>query len=251
MLNLPKIIGHRGVKGIVPENTTLSIEKAIEFNIQWIEVDVKISRDKKPFLLHDDVLDRTTSGKGSPANLDYNKIRDLDAGSWFDKSFANLYPPTLEEVLHLCSDKNIGINIELKPNNYFEKQTVLSVYELFKKINYKKEYFFSSFDLYSCKLIKKLMPTSNVGILIDDISTINNFHKIIEICKNNNFFSCGLNKKIISDEVIFLCKKNNILVSVYSDYNINLNESYNLWNKGISSIFIDDPKEYKEILKKL
>ena len=61
-LNLPKIIGHRGVKDLAPENTLYSIHKAVLFNLKWIEVDVKISKDRIPFLLHDDVLDRTIKG---------------------------------------------------------------------------------------------------------------------------------------------------------------------------------------------
>ena len=45
-LNLPKIIGHRGIKALVPENTILSINEAIKHNLKWIEVDVKVSKDK-------------------------------------------------------------------------------------------------------------------------------------------------------------------------------------------------------------
>ena len=98
MLNIPKIIGHRGVKDIAPENTILSINRAIEHNLRWIEIDVKTSKDNIPFLLHDDLLDRTTSGKGYPFNYPYIEICKLDAGSWFNKKFCNVYPPTLEEV---------------------------------------------------------------------------------------------------------------------------------------------------------
>ena len=53
-INLPKLIGHRGVKDLAPENTLQSINQAIQLNIKWIEVDVKISKDHIPFLLHDD-----------------------------------------------------------------------------------------------------------------------------------------------------------------------------------------------------
>ena len=47
--NLPKIIGHRGVKALAPENTTHSINKAIEYNLKWIEIDVKVSKDNSAF----------------------------------------------------------------------------------------------------------------------------------------------------------------------------------------------------------
>ena len=102
-INLPKLIGHRGVRGLAPENTLQSIN-----HFKWIEVDVKISKDNIPFLLHDNNLERTTSGKGSPLNYRYNELYKLDAGSWFDRKYKNLYPPTLEEVLNLCSQKKMN-----------------------------------------------------------------------------------------------------------------------------------------------
>ena len=64
MINLPKLIGHRGVKNLLPENTIDSIKLASELGLKWVEFDVKISRDSVPILLHDDHLDRTTNGKG-------------------------------------------------------------------------------------------------------------------------------------------------------------------------------------------
>ena len=122
--NLPKLIGHRGIKDICPENTLQSIYQAVKFNLKWIEIDVKISKDYIPFLLHDDDLERTTSGTGNPYNLEYREILHLDAGSWFGREHKDIHPPTLKEVLDYCSYKKIGVNIELKPNTGFEKANV-------------------------------------------------------------------------------------------------------------------------------
>ena len=80
-IKLPKFIGHRGVKDLIPENTIQSVNKAIDLNLKWVEVDVKVSKDLVPFLLHDDNLDRTTSGSGIPINYRYNELNKLDAGS--------------------------------------------------------------------------------------------------------------------------------------------------------------------------
>jgi glycerophosphoryl diester phosphodiesterase len=73
-LNLPKLIGHRGIKDLAPENTLRSIYEAFKKNLKWVEIDVKISKDKIPFLLHDDTLERTTSGSGIPLNYKYSDI---------------------------------------------------------------------------------------------------------------------------------------------------------------------------------
>ena len=135
-LIIPKVIGHRGVKDLSPENTINSIKKAIELGLNWVEVDVKITKDNIPILLHDDDLDRTTNGSGIVSSCEYSEIRKLDAGKFFYHFDTDIYVPTLEEVLNLCAKKNCGINIELKPNKDFEKQNVMEVFKITKKFEY-------------------------------------------------------------------------------------------------------------------
>ena len=67
--NLNNIIGHRGVKDLAPENTLDSILNAFDLGLNWVEIDVKVSKDNIPFLLHDDTLSRTTNGKGLALSL--------------------------------------------------------------------------------------------------------------------------------------------------------------------------------------
>ena len=80
---LPKIIGHRGVKDLAPENSIESISKAFELGLNCVEIDVKISKDNIPLLIHDDTLDRTTSGSGLVCEHTFNEITHLDAGYFF------------------------------------------------------------------------------------------------------------------------------------------------------------------------
>ena len=248
-INLPKLIGHRGARGLAPENTLQSVNKAIALNIKWVEIDVKISKDHVPFLLHDSSLERTTSGNGSPLNYKYSELYKLDAGSWFDKKHKNLYPPTLKEILDLCSQKKIGVNIELKPNKGSEEANAVAIAELIMKHKFDCQYFLSSFDWFSAIKIRELLPESYVGILINRFDQKNNFTKMLSKCNEHNFFSCGFNITIISDEIIKVCKNYGILVTVYSSQNIEKNEAEELWNLGVDSIFIDNPTSYKNILE--
>ena len=202
IINLPKIIGHRGLKDLAPENTIFSLEESVRFNLKWVEVDVKISKDNVPFLLHDDLLDRTTTGKGLPYKYSYKEIFDLDAGSWFDKKLSTIYPPTLEEVLNLCNINKIGINIELKPNKGLEIRNVKEILKITKKFYKYVPLYFSSFDLESCISIKKIIPNSKCGILIEDFKT-NNLEKILDLNNKYNFFSWGLDIEIINKELIY------------------------------------------------
>ena len=240
-INLPKIIGHRGVKDLAPENTIFSIKEAIKHKLEWIEIDVKISKDNIPFLLHDDLLDRTTSGIGYPYQYNYKEIKNLDAGTWFDPKFCNLHPPTLKEVLDICANKKIGVNIELKPNKGKEIENIEAINYLFKNNNFYCQYFFSSFDFFSIKMMRKFMPNEFLGFLIDDLKNFKDFISILDKCLNLKCFCIGFNIKLINKKIIKICKDNELKITVYSEKNIKLNEAQKLWHLGIDSIFIDNP----------
>ena len=61
---MTKLLGHRGFSGNYPENTMLAFQKAIEAGADGVELDVQFSKDGKLVVIHDETLDRTTTGKG-------------------------------------------------------------------------------------------------------------------------------------------------------------------------------------------
>ena len=93
-------IGHRGAKGYEPENTLISFQKAIDLNVDGIELDVHLSSDGEIMVIHDETIDRTTNGKGFVKPLYCIGIKKIEI-------------PTLTEVLDLINQKCF-INIELK-----------------------------------------------------------------------------------------------------------------------------------------
>lgn len=111
------IIGHRGYPANYPENTLAAFEAAIEAGAIMIELDVMLSRDRKVVVIHDAALDRTTNGKGAVADLTLAELKQLDAGSWFNKQFADQKIPELSEVLDLVNSR-VYVNIEIKSNAY-------------------------------------------------------------------------------------------------------------------------------------
>ena len=149
MLNPPKLIGHRGVKNLSPENTLNSIELAYKIGLKWVEIDVKVSKDLIPILLHDDTLDRTTNGNGLVIDFTYNELKNLDAGSFFYNHPTKIYIPTLENTLLLCKENNLGLNIELKPNLGFEKKNIEAIANLLRRLSFTNQYFFRNFFIHS------------------------------------------------------------------------------------------------------
>ena len=238
-LKLPKLIGHRGVKDLCPENTLVSISRAFEIGLNFVEVDVKISKDRVPILLHDDTLDRTTNGSGFAIDYDYENIKKLDAGKFFYKENTNIFVPKLEDILSLCTNYNGNLNIELKPNKKFEKENVYQIYKIIKNIN-QIDIFFSSFDMISILEISKLYPQSIRSFLLDDFKEYN-IDDLISISINHDLKICGLNIDLVTADIIKKIKESNMAITVYSDKNINLSSANDIFSIGVDSIFVDNP----------
>ncbi|WP_299442111.1 glycerophosphoryl diester phosphodiesterase [uncultured Rhodospira sp.] len=111
-----RVIAHRGASASAPENTLAAFRRAHELGARWVEFDVRLTADDRPVVFHDDRLERTTDGSGALADTPLAALGELDAGEWFDPAFAGELVPTLEEVLDLLAEMDMGANIELKPD---------------------------------------------------------------------------------------------------------------------------------------
>ena len=94
-----EVVVHRGANDLAPENTVASADSALAHGAKWIEVDVRTSKDGVMYNLHDDILDRTTDGKGFIYDHNAAEIDLLDAGSWYDEKFRGLHVPTIAQML--------------------------------------------------------------------------------------------------------------------------------------------------------
>lgn len=102
----PLIIGHRGAMGHVTENTTASVEKALEIGVDMIEIDVFRIRSGEIIVFHDDRVDRLTDGSGPVEAFDFEGLfaLNLEGGHKI---------PTLEQILQVMQHR-VPLNIELK-----------------------------------------------------------------------------------------------------------------------------------------
>jgi glycerophosphoryl diester phosphodiesterase len=99
------VIAHRAGRNGTPENTLSAIRNAIQLGVDYVELDIRATRDGQLVIMHDGTVDRTTNGKGAVKELDLDAVRALDAGSKYDQRFAGEKVPTFEEVLTLCHNK--------------------------------------------------------------------------------------------------------------------------------------------------
>lgn len=90
------ILGHRGSKGTAPENTLISFKKALLTGCDGLELDVHLSKDGIPVVIHDETVDRTTNAKGLVSSFTLKELKQMDAGKWFNRTFQGEKIPTLE-----------------------------------------------------------------------------------------------------------------------------------------------------------
>lgn len=187
-LKLPTIIGHRGARAYAPENTLESIHTAADMGCKWVELDVKLTKDSVPIIMHDDDLDRTTNGHGPVANITYADLCDLEAGSWFSESFSGIKIPTLEEAIEVILERDLGVNLEIKPCPNREVETSEAMLDILSQIwDDRDRLLISSFSYISLETSMDMANDWYRGLLLEsepnpkwaeladylDVSTIN------------------------------------------------------------------------------
>jgi glycerophosphoryl diester phosphodiesterase len=101
----PLLIAHRGASADAPENTIAAFELALEQGADGLELDVHLSADGHPVVIHDFTLERTTDGAGPVSALSVRELKRLDAGGWRDRYFQGQRVQTLQEVLERFRDR--------------------------------------------------------------------------------------------------------------------------------------------------
>jgi glycerophosphoryl diester phosphodiesterase len=154
------IVAHRGSSGTAPENTLSSIQHAIAAGALMVEVDVQITSDHKAVLMHDQVLGRTTNGKGFVRSHSLEDLQTLDAGTWFDMKFSGEHIPLLSDALQLLRAHNTCVNIEIKPPGKEDDgiERLLVIIENVLALDMQDVTLFSSFHHKSLHYIKQHYP---------------------------------------------------------------------------------------------
>jgi len=155
----PLVIAHRGASGLAPENTLAAFELGIALGADGVELDVHLSADGCPVVIHDARVDRTTDGTGAVSRFTVDQLQSLDAGGWFerhlirrprlraiatrvsaetgdpDRAFRREVVPTLESVLSLLKASRLErIYIELKGNSASRQALLEAVVALVRSL---------------------------------------------------------------------------------------------------------------------
>jgi glycerophosphoryl diester phosphodiesterase len=163
----PLKIGHRGAAGYCPENTFASFKKALDLGVDYLEIDVQMTKDGELVVIHDTTVNRTTNGKGKVKDFTLIEIQNLDAGSWFNCTFAGEKIPSLSEFLDEFAGK-VGILLELKKPSLYPQIVEKTAEELIRRklTTEKNQIIVQSFDRDSLKRFHELLPSIPIGVLV-------------------------------------------------------------------------------------
>ena len=109
-----RVVGHRGAAARAPENTIASLARGMRDGADEVEFDVQRTKDGQLVCLHDETLDRTTSGRGPLRDRTLSEVRELDAGSHFAPEFSGERLPSLADVCAWATAAGADLSVELK-----------------------------------------------------------------------------------------------------------------------------------------
>lgn len=158
------VFGHRGAMAYAPMNTIAAFELAKLQGADGIELDVQLSSDGYPVVLHDATVDGTTDGTGKVSEMTLAELKALDAGGWFSSQFSGERIPVLDDVFEALAN-DILINVEVK----LAAATLNGIEEVISRCIQRHQFtdrvIISSFNPRVLQRLGKLLPEALIGVL--------------------------------------------------------------------------------------
>ncbi len=234
-----EVQGHRGASAVAPENTLAAFRAAAEQGATWVELDVALLADGTLVVIHDDTIDRTTSGQGSLGDLTWPDLAGMDAGSWFDPRYAGERLSTLEQVIALLGELGLSANVEIKQHAHHRSldQLIDAVRAAIAKRRPQTEIMISSFDPECLKAMARLEPELEMAMLWVE-PPLDWEARLAAIPAT----TIHLNYKALSIGFLEQARDRNIKVRAWTSNDPA--ELYSFWRAGLTGVITDDPKVY-------
>ncbi|MBI3952284.1 MAG: hypothetical protein HY314_17680 [Acidobacteria bacterium] len=219
----PLIIAHRGASGTVPENTLAAVERARTLGADGIEVDVQLTRDLIPVIIHDHTVDRTTDGSGYVSDFSLGEIRRLDAGSWFNQkhprraseAFVGLKLPTLEVVIDLTAETKRRLYLDVKYSEW-PAELAWAVYGVVDRKGCWDRVRFTSSDHFSLGIMKQVKPRGRTAPLFDWRWATKGTKDILDVARRWQADELSLHYTVCTSKLVRTAHEQGLEVVVWS-----------------------------------
>jgi glycerophosphoryl diester phosphodiesterase len=238
---MTQIFAHRGYSALFAENTMNAFIAAEKANADGLELDVQLTKDGEVVVIHDEKIDRTTTGSGFVKNFTFNEIRQFNANK---KGVKKEPIPSLIEVLEWMQSNRLVCNIELKNNLLPYEGIEEKVIRLVRKYNLMDRIIISSFNHYSIVLCYRTAP---------EIETAPLFNERIYMpwIYAKSIRAKGIHPKLasVSDDIIKGAMENGIAVRPYT---VNKEADINrLLKINCTALITDDPVKALKMKKQM
>lgn len=179
---MTKIFAHRGASGYAPENTLEAFALAMKQGADGIELDVQLTRDGEVVVIHDETIDRVSTGKGAVRDFTLAELRKFSFHNHMEE-YKGVKIPTLKEVLELVKPGNMEVNIELKTGIYWYPGLEEKTAEIVRETGMEKRVIYSSFNHYSIQKILECQGDAQTAYLYSDvIINVDKYAKETGVC---------------------------------------------------------------------
>lgn len=234
-----EVQAHRGASAIAPENTIAAFRAAAEQGARWVELDVALLADGTLVVIHDDSVDRTTSGTGNLGTLTRADLDRLDAGSWFHAQFAGERLPTLEETVAVLGELGLGANVEIKQHEHHKSldQLVRAVQKAISQRAPEMQIMISSFDPEALAAMHAMEPDLEMAMLWSELPP--DWEARLAAIPATTIH---LNYKALSVGFLERARAHGIKVRAWTSNDPV--ELMSFWRAGLTGVITDNPKVY-------
>lgn len=233
LLKRGNLVGaHRGSRSVAPENTLRSMRESIGKS-DFIEIDVQLSSDEVTVIMHDDTLNRTSSGNGRVCDFTLDELEKFDYGSWFDGVYEPLL--TLGIALEFIKQQHIFLNIEIKDihNDFSDEKVVSIVLKEIQKYGVQDLVIISSFRASYLSTCREMMPNIPTAFLVE----YKHPNNLLEYLQELHVDAYNMSDELVEKEQIEMLKDAGYFTNVYTVNDVKRREK--LFAMGVVGVFTD------------
>jgi len=233
-MDRPFLWAHRGASSIAPENTMSAFAAAVECGADGLELDIHLSSDGVPVIIHDETLERTSNGHGLVRDKSWQQLQTYDVGSWYAEAFTGESIPALEEILNVFGGL-VRLNLEIK-----EFGAGLAVLELLKRYP-DADCVVSSFDYLLLERLRSAEKRLRLAVLFASGS----WRHAVSLARTLQATAFHPEAKQVVRPMITACRQAQLPVYVWTvDSPV---YARSLFRAGVAGVFTNDPLALRKI----
>ena len=203
-----KMIAHRGVSGLEPENTGAAFLAAGTRSYYGIETDVHCTKDGRFIVIHDDTTQRTTGKRGTVEKMTFDELRALPVKALNGVLRHDLRLPSLEEYIRTCKAHSKQSILELK--NHMLPHQIQTLVDIIRAEGWLERTTFISFELPNMLFLRRLLPNQPLQFLTKSVKD-----KLLRVLEE---YRLDLDAKfqILTPKLVDACHRRGLLVNAWT-----------------------------------